>query len=48
MTHHRQARQHQVAMRRAFAAFYADSFEYSEQHMAFLRVRRDNFLKTLR
>jgi len=48
MTHHRQARQHRIAMQRAFAAFYADSFEYSEQHMAFLRVRRDAFLKTLR
>lgn len=32
---------------KAYAAAFADSIEYSEQHLAFLAVRRDNFIRSL-
>lgn len=48
MLHQRKFRARQSAMIRAFAAFYADSIEYDEDHLKFLRLRRDNYLKSLR
>lgn len=35
-------------IQKALAAFFADSIEYDEGHLAFLRQRRDAYLVSLR
>lgn len=47
MTHHQIARERQQQFRKAFAPFYADSLEYCEEHLEFLRRRRDAFIHSL-
>ncbi len=48
MKHQRIVKAHKLQLQRAFAPFYADSFEYCDEHLAFLRRRRDEFLFSLR
>ena len=48
MTHQQIIREQRRQFQKAYATFYADSFEYSEQHLNFLRRRRDAYLQSLR
>lgn len=48
MRYQRLAAVQRQQLQKIFAAFYADSFEYSEDHLAFLRQRRDSFLQSLK
>lgn len=34
--------------RRLYAALFFDCFDYNEEHLAFLRIRRDNYLQSLK
>lgn len=36
-----------LALQNLYAQYYADSLEYCEEHLAFLRVRRDEVLQSL-
>lgn len=48
MKHQQIAKTRKLQFQKAFAPFYADSFEYCEEHLAFLRRRRDAFIATLK
>ena len=45
---HRLSRRQARCLKRLYADYFADSFEYCEAHLEFLRRRRDSFLSLLK
>jgi hypothetical protein len=48
MNHRRQAAKDRASFQRAFADFFNETPEFTEQHLRFLEVRRDQFFLSLR
>ena len=48
MRKHQPSKSRRPRVARAYAALFAEAIDYTEEHLAFLRLRRDHFLLTLR
>ena len=48
MKHHQQAQEQRKLFRRLYSSLYKGCFDYTEEHLEFLRLRRDAYLQDLK